>query len=430
MNVFDKYKEYVNISCVKEVEPLAIEKAQGAIIYDKNGKEYIDCFAGISVVNTGHCNSEVLQAAKRQMDKFVHCCSYVYYSNPTADLAEKLAKITPGRLKKSFFSNSGAEANEGAMRISKQFTKRSEFIALESSFHGRTIGTLSVTGTAGRKKGGGPYLPGIAFAPAPYCYRCFAGLKYPDCDLRCARILERVIISQTSKDVAAFIVEPILGEGGIIVPPDGYFKVIKEILDHYSILFITDEVQTGFARTGKMFAIEHYNIEPDIMTMAKGIANGFPLSVFIARKEIADSFSPGDHLSTFGGNPISCAAALANIEFIERQDLCKQSRLKGEIVMSRLKKLAESYGIIGQVRGKGLMIGVELVRDKNKTPANREASEIRRFCLEHGVLIGCGGSYGNVLRFQPPLVISKKQLLKALEVIGKAIGIFSQRRGS
>lgn len=422
MNTIEKYKKYVNISMVERVQPVVIEKAQGAIIIDIEGKNYIDCFSGIAVTNAGHCNEKVSEAAKAQMDKLVHCCSYVYYSQPTADLAEKLAQITPGRLQKTFFGNGGAEAIEGAMRLAKQFTGKTEFIGLQASFHGRSYATLSVTGNNARKRRGGPYMVGCTFLPAPYCYRCFFELEYPKCRLRCARALEDIIRFNTYDSVAGFIAEPLLGEGGIITPPDDYFLEIEKILKKHEILLLVDEVQTGFGRAGKMFGIEHYGVEPDIMMMAKGIADGFPLSGFIAREEIADSFKPGDHLSTFGGNPVSCAAALANIEFLEEQNLADEALKKGEYLKDQLERLKAKHKLIGEVRGKGLMIGIELVRDHaSKTPASDEGKKIREICLGNGVLLGFGGIYANVLRIQPPLVISQGQMENVVKVLDLAL---------
>jgi 4-aminobutyrate aminotransferase len=421
MNTIEKYKKYVNISMVERVQPVVIEKAQGAIITDIEGKNYIDCFSGIAVTNAGHCNEKVSEAAKAQMDKLVHCCSYVYYSQPTADLAEKLAQITPGRLQKTFFGNGGAEAIEGAMRLAKQFTGKTEFIGLQASFHGRSYATLSVTGNNARKRRGGPYMVGCTFLPAPYCYRCFFELEYPKCRLRCARALEDIIRFNTYDSVAGFIAEPLLGEGGIITPPDDYFLEIEKILKKHEILLLVDEVQTGFGRAGKMFGIEHYGVEPDIMAMAKGIADGFPLSAFIAREEVADSFKPGDHLSTFGGNPVSCAAALANIEFLEKQKLADEALEKGELLKKELERLAKRFKLIGEIRGKGLMIGIELVQDSQKTPADTESNKIRDFCRENGLLVGLGGVYGNVLRIQPPLVISKEELKEVVKVLDLAL---------
>jgi 4-aminobutyrate aminotransferase len=418
----DKYKQYVNTAFVKAVEPVVVVEGKGAKIHDENGKVYTDLFAGISVVNAGHCNPEILAAAKAQMDRLVHCCSYLYHVPVVADLAEKLAQITPGRLQKSFFGSGGAEANEGAMRLAKQFTKKQEFIALQGSFHGRSWGTLSITGNCGRKRGGGPYATGCTFHPAPYCYRCPYQMAYPACDLYCAKDLERTIQFNTSDNVAAFIIEPVMGEGGIIVPPREYFQELQRVLDRHGILLFADEVQSGFGRTGHFFAIEHYQgTEPDILTMAKGIADGFPLSCVIARSEIADSFRPGDHLSTFGGNPVSCAASLANIAYFEREKLPEKTLEKGEALIGELRELQKMQPLMGDVRGLGLMVGVELVTDQAKTPATEQANAVRGLMREKGFLIGVGGTWGNVLRLQPPLVISAEELSASVSALDESL---------
>jgi 4-aminobutyrate aminotransferase / (S)-3-amino-2-methylpropionate transaminase / 5-aminovalerate transaminase len=421
MTTAEKYKKYVNTSFVKSVEPITVASAKGSKVTGDDGKVYTDMFAGISVVNAGHCNPEVIAAAKAQMDKLVHCCSYVYHVPTVGDLAEKLAEITPGRLQKTFFANGGAEANEGAMRLAKQFTKKQEFISLQGSFHGRSLATLSITGNKDRKRGGGPYLTGCSYHPAAYCYRCPLHMSYPSCDLQCAKDLEKTIQYTTSDNVAAFIAEPIMGEGGIVMPPREYFKEIKKVLDRHGILLFTDEVQCGFGRSGKLFAIEHFDVEPDIMTMAKGIADGFPLAAFIARPEVADSFRPGDHLSTFGGNPVSCAASIANIAFFEREKLPQKALEKGTRVIGELKELQKKQSMIGDVRGAGLMIGIELVKDKNKTPATEEAGKLRAAMREKGFLIGVGGTFGNVLRWQPPLVISPEELTSAVKALDECL---------
>lgn len=402
---------------VKAVQPVVVEKAQGTIITDVDGKDYIDCFAGIAVVNTGHCNPAVVEAAKAQLDKLIHCGSYIYYSQPMATLAEKLAAITPGRLKKSFFCNSGAEAIEGALRLARLYTGKQEFIALQTGFHGRTWGALSITGNAGRKRRGGPFAPGVSFVPAPYYYRARTSLTPEEFARECARSLRDTLRFSTAMDVAAMIVEPVLGEGGIIVPPLNYFTAIKEVLDEHNILLIVDEVQSGFGRTGKMFAIEHYGVEPDMLVTAKGIAAGFPLGAFTTRDEIAEAFRPGDHLSTFGGNPVSCAAALASIEFIEETNLCEQVREKEKYLLAKLRDLQQRFPLIGEVRGMGLMIGLELIKDAELTPAAAEAERIRESCLKKGVLIGVGGAFGNVVRIQPPLVITTEQLDTVVSVL-------------
>jgi len=421
MDTIEKYKKYVNTAFVKSVEPIVVERASGSKVIGADGTEYTDLYAGIAVANAGHVNPEVAAAAKAQIDKVVHSCAYVYHSIPVADLAEKLAEVTPGRLQKTFFGNSGAEANEGAMRMAKQFTKKTEFIALQGSFHGRSLATLSITGNKDRKKGGGPYIPGVAFHPAPYCYRCAYAKTYPSCDMYCAKQLERTIQFDTSGSVAAFVAETMMGEGGIIIPPKEYYKEIKKTLDKYEILLFLDEVQCGYGRSGKLFAVEHYDVEPDIMTFAKGIADGFPLSAFIARPEIADSFRPGDHLSTFGGNPVSCAAGLANLNFMLREKIPEKAFVKGEKLIGELKELQKSAPLIGDVRGSGLMVGIELVRDKDKTPANEEAGKLRAAMRQKGFLIGVGGTYGNVLRLQPPLVISSEELSAGVAALAECI---------
>jgi 4-aminobutyrate aminotransferase/(S)-3-amino-2-methylpropionate transaminase len=420
-DTIQKYKDYVMTGFMKQVVPLVVDHASGAVITDVNGREYLDCFAGISVVNAGHCNPEVIAAAKKQMDKLVHCASYIYHSQPTADLAEKIAHITCPGLTKTFFGNGGAEAIEGALKLARLYSGKHEFISLHASFHGRSWGTLSITGNQGRKKRGGPYASGIAFAPAPYVYRSLWPNDPEECARQCANALDDVIRFSTAGDVAAFIAEPVMGEGGIIVPPPNYFKEIKKVLDQHGILFIADEVQSGFARTGKTFAYEYYGVDPDILVTAKGIADGFPLSAYTTRPEIAAAYKPGDHLSTFGGNPISCAAALANIQFMERENLPAKATETGNYVMARLRDLQKQNPLIGDVRGLGLMIGVELVKDQKKTPATAEADAIRESLFRNGVLVGVGGVYGNVIRFQPPLVISRAQIDRALEAFAACL---------
>ena len=422
-NIISKYNKYVITSCVKKLEPVVLVEGEGVTVKDLDGKEYLDCWSGISVVNAGHRNPKVIEAVKEQIDKLIHCCTYVYHTIPAAELAEKLAQIVLGKLQKTFLCNSGAEAVECALKIGRKFTKKHEIIALMCSFHGRTLGTLSVTGQAGRRRYEmGPYLSSVTFAPAPYCYRCSLGQEYPSCNIQCAKVIEDVISYSTSGDIAEFIAEPILGEGGIIVPPDEYFREVKKILDQYDVLFIADEVQTGFGRTGRLFGIENYDVAPDIMCLAKGIANGFPLGACVTTEDIGNAFEPGDHLSTFGGNPLSCVAAIANIEYILEKKLSEQARNKGEYLLKRLNELKEEQYLIGEVRGKGLMIGVELVKNnKTKIPAAEEASGVRDICRNKGILIGHGGVKGNVIRIQPPLVISKDQLDKVIEILNSSL---------
>lgn len=420
MDTRAKYADYVITSMVAGIEPIVVDHARDALLSDVDGADYVDLFSGIAVVNVGHVHPRVAAAAKRQIDDLVHCCSYVYYVPIVADLAERLAAIAPGRLQKSFFGNSGAEAVEGALRLAKAATGRHEIIALQASFHGRTAGALAVTGNSRRRRRNGPYQPGVAFAPAPNAYRC--RMCHGECTLACADAIEDILRYETSDDVAAVIVEPVLGEGGIIVCPDGYLRRVREICNAYDMLLIVDEVQSGFGRTGTMFAIERSGVEPDIMTVAKGIASGFPLGAFIARSEIADAFRPGEHLSTFGGNPVSCAAALATIEVLLEDQLPQRAAALGEHALDRLRLAQREHSVVGDVRGIGLMIGVELVEDPaTKEPAPQRAAEVRRLCRERGVLVGVGGYAANVVRVQPPLTIPEPLFDRALGVLEEAL---------
>jgi 4-aminobutyrate aminotransferase len=416
--------KYLILNIVDEVTPLVIAEAEGSVIKDIDGREFIDAFSGISVMNIGHCRDEIISAVIEQARKYMHVSSYYYYVPILVELAKRLAQIMPSkRLTKTFFGNSGAEANECAIKLARKYTRRHEIIALTPSFHGRTLGTLSITGQGGRKRGMGPLLSGVIFVPAPYCYR--APFKVDD-EEECGKIyveLARDIIREAStSQISGFIVEPVIGEPGIIPLPKNYLKIFREeILDRYGGLLIVDEVQTGFGRTGKMFGVEHYDVEPDIMTMAKALGGGLPLGACTTSEEIASAFEPGDHFSTFGGNPVSAAAAIRNIEIILREELHKKAEEKGAYVMKRLHELKDRYKIIGDVRGKGLMIGVELVKDSSKTPAREEAKKIMRKMFDEGVLVGIGGVYGNVIRIQPPLVIEYEKLDKILETFERSI---------
>ncbi len=403
-------EDYLITSMLDELPPPAVAEAEGTTVTDIEGDDYLDCFSGISVTNLGHRNDRVEERAIEQIKKYVHVCDYKYQVPIAVELAKKLADVTPGDLQKTFFGNSGAEAIETALKLSRKSTGKHELIALMCSFHGRTLGTLSVTGQAARRRYDmGPYLSSVSFAPAPYCFRCPFDKEYPECDINCARFLEHVIEYSSSNEVAAFIMEPILGEGGIIVPPTEYFEIAEDILDSKEIKFIADEVQTGFGRTGRLFGIEYFDIEPELMTMAKGIANGFPISACTATSEIGDSFEPGDHLSTFGGNPVSAAASLATIEEMEKNNIPQKAEKKGVKARKILEELKDDHELIGDVRGKGLMLGIELVRD-DKAPAVEEAEKIVKMMRGKKILIGKGGVSGSVLRVQPPLIITEEEI--------------------
>jgi 4-aminobutyrate aminotransferase/(S)-3-amino-2-methylpropionate transaminase len=422
--IIKKEKEFIVPAYGKK--PIVIVEGKDTIVRDADGNEYIDCLSGISVTNAGHCPDRLVRAGQEQMAKLIHC-SGVYHNIPATLLAEKIAGITPSPLTKSFFVNSGAEAVEGAVKIAKKFAVTqgrtgAGVIALEGSFHGRLGLSLTLTGQAKYKKGFGTFanFPGVAHAPMPYCYRC--PLSFPDCDTECARKVKDIIKYHTTADVAAMIVEPVMGEGGIIVPPKEYHDLVQEICKDHNVLYIADEVQTGFGRTGKMFGIEHFDIKPDILTMAKGLGAGMPIGSYVTTSEIADSLVSGDHFSTFGGNPVSCAVAAENIDYLQEEGLISNSEKIGNQVRARITELQDQTGLIGEVRGKGLMIGVELVKDKKaKTPAPDEATELAKRFMKKGVLVGTGGVLGNVIRFQPPLCITTEQATKVLDIFEEEV---------
>lgn len=416
--ILKKEKEFFVPAYAKK--PLVIVEGKDTVVRDLEGNEYIDCLSGISVVNAGHCPDRLVRAGQEQIAKLIHC-SGLYHNIPATLLAEKIAEITPSPLNKSFFVNSGAEAVEGAAKIAKKYAVTqgrtgAGLIALEGSFHGRLALSLTLTGQSKYKKGFGTFAnsPGVVHAPMPYCYRC--PLSYPDCDIECARKVKDIIKYHTTGDVAAMIVEPIMGEGGIIVPPKEYHELIPKICKEHDILYIADEVQTGFGRTGKMFGIEHWGIKPDILTMAKGLGAGMPIGGYVTTSEIADSLQSGDHFSTFGGNPVSCAVAAENIDYLRDEGLISNAEKIGIQFRNRFNELADQISLIGEVRGKGLMIGVELVNDqKTKEPASEEVAVIAKYMMKKGVLVGTGGVLGNVFRIQPPLCITSEQATKVME---------------
>ncbi|RQG91952.1 aspartate aminotransferase family protein [Natrarchaeobius chitinivorans] len=421
-DVESRYDEYV-MSIWKDLD-VPVKRAEDCTLEDFEGNTYLDLFSGISVANVGHNNPAVLEAASDQLEEFVHGCSYVHPNAPVAELAERIAEITPGDLEKSFLCNSGTEAVEGAIKLARKHTGNTEVVALEMAFHGRTLGSLALTGNKSYKDGMAPTINDVAHAPAPYSYRC------PSCDgnctADCADRLEHVIDTHTSNDLAAVVVEPVMGEGGIIVPPEGWLERVREITHERGGLLIADEVQSGYGRTGELFAVEHFDVEPDVMTQAKGIANGLPLGAFTAPSEIADSFDSGDHLSTFGGNPVACAAALATIDELEG-GIVDNAREQGEWLSGRLTQL-ESFDVVGETRGLGLMQGIELV-DPDETgplgvadaPDADLAKAVSKRLREDGIVIGVGGYYGNVLRFQPPLTIGREQLERAVDTLHEAL---------
>jgi alanine-glyoxylate transaminase/(R)-3-amino-2-methylpropionate-pyruvate transaminase len=403
-------------------EPLSLDHGEGLYVWDVEGNKYLDFFGGILTTSVGHNHPKVVAQVQAQASKLMHS-STLYPHQNQVELAEKLAQLAPGRLQSSYFTNSGTEANETAVLLARTYTGSQEIIALRHGYSGRSAMGMSLTGQAGWRIGG-THIIGIKHALSPYCYRCPLKMSYPECGVACAEDVEDVIKTTTSGQVAAFLAEPIQGVGGFITPPPEYFKLVVEIIRRYDGLFICDEVQTGFGRTGdKWFGIEHWQVEPDIMTMAKGIANGLPLADTITTAEIAGSMAgKGLTISTFGGNPLSTAASLATLEVMATEATPQHVAEVGHHLRAGLEKLQDKYPLIGDVRGLGLMQGVELVKDRRtKEPAPAEVNHLFEQTRQRGLLIGKGGLYGNVLRLAPPLTASQANVDEALEILDHAL---------
>jgi len=402
------------------ITPIFVKRAKGAIIEDVEGKEYIDFAGGIGVENVGHCAEQVVSAIKEQAEQFIHTCFHVAMYEPYVELARRMNEITPGDFpKKTFFVNSGAEAVENGVKIARYATKRAAIIAFQNAFHGRTYMALTLTSQIKPYKWGfGPFCPEVYRMPYAYCYRCPFGLKYPACEIYCADYLEEFFINTVAADaVAAVIAEPVQGEGGFIVPPAEYFKRIKAICENHGILLIMDEIQSGMGRTGKLFACEHFDVIPDIILTGKSIAVGLPLAGVTGRAEIMDAPHVGGLGGTYGGNPISCRAALAVLDLLQGELLEKAVQL-GEKVRARFLNLQEEYKIIGDVRGLGPMIGMELVKDRaSKEPAGDEAGELVKRCYEKGLIVLRCGAYHNVIRILMPLVITDDELERGFAIL-------------
>lgn len=417
--LIEKQHRYI-FSCVANYyeEPLVIDRAEGRYVYDADGRPYLDFFGGIVTISVGHCHPKVTRAVQEQAARLQHV-STLYINEPQVRLAEKLARVTPGRLEKSFFTNSGSEANETAVLLAQLHTRRQDVFALRYGYSGRTHLAMSLTGHASWRLSPAP-ASGVHHIANAYCYRCPFGLTYPSCELKCAKDLEEAIQTVSSGRIAAFIAEPIQGIGGFITPPKEYFDEIVKIVRRYGGLFICDEVQTAWGRTGgKMFGIEHYGVEPDIMTFAKGLANGAPVGATVTRAEIAESLR-GMTISTFGGNPVSCAAACATLEVIEEENLVENARVMGRRLRAGLEALKEKYPVIGDVRGMGLMQALELVGE-NKRPAPDAASRLLELAKREGLLIGRGGLLGHVIRITPPLNVSAEEVDRALGALDRSL---------
>ena len=387
--------------------PFVMERGLGSLVWDVDGNRYIDFSAGIAVAATGHAHPKVVQAIQDQAARFLHMSGAVFYYAAQIDLAEKLSSLVPGdEPKQVLFTNSGAEAVESALKLVRYHSKRPRLLAFLGAFHGRTMGALSLTASkVVQRRGFAPLVPGVTHVPYGYCYRCAYNLEYPGCDLHCVDYIEETLFKHLvpGDEVGAIFVEPIQGEGGYVVPPPGYHERLKDLADRWGILLVADEIQMGVGRTGKWFSIEHWGVAPDITVVAKGIASGMPLGAMVARKDLMD-WPSGAHATTFGGNPVSCAAAAATIQVIEEEGLLQNAERMGLRVQRSLKEMQSRHPSIGDVRGKGLAVGAELVRDpETKEPASELRDQVVKKAFAKGLLLlGCGSS---TLRFMPALTI-------------------------
>jgi 4-aminobutyrate aminotransferase / (S)-3-amino-2-methylpropionate transaminase / 5-aminovalerate transaminase len=423
--IVERKEKYVS-AAFKTLAPIVIDRGEGATIVDVDGNEFIDFTGGIGCLNVGHHNSRVTKALHEQIDRFLHTDFTVIPYESLVDLAERLVKVTPVEdPAKGAFFNSGAEAVENAVKIARAYSGRMAMVAFEGAFHGRTMMAMSLTSKLNPyRKGFGPFAPEVYRVPYAYCYRCPVKSSYPACGLECAGLLERSFkLFVDPEETAAVIIESVQGEGGFVVPPKDYLGKIAEICKKNDVLLIVDEVQTGFGRTGKMFACEHSGVKPDIITMAKSIAAGIPLSAVVGRAKVMDG--PGDSRigGTFVGNPVGCVAALEVLKLMEELRLPEKAETLGKVVKARLNEMKEKHPIIGDVRGLGMMVAMELVKDqKTKEPAPQEAAEVIQRAMQKGVIPLKCGMYGNVVRMLPSLVIGEEQMAEGLDLMAQSLG--------
>ena len=420
--IIEKDRKYVS-HAYDRLFQFTMKRSSGAAIMDEDGNVYLDFSSGISVLNAGWSNPKVVQAIKDQAECLTHSLANDAYFDKEADFAELLAKISPGgALESTFFGNSGAEGVEAAIKLSRYYTKGSEHIAFMGSYHGRIGNALAMASRVKYKYGHGPYPPGIYFAPYPYCYRCWFKQEYPSCGLLCVDYLEKGILEfgGPSNDLASLFVEPVQGEGGYIVPPKEFMPRLRRLCDQRKMLLVADEVQSGLARTGEVWECNSTETIPDILITGKALGGGVPLGAIVAKKSVMDVWRPGSHSSTFGGNGISMAAGLAHVKEILEQRLADRSKVLGLHAMKRLTELKDRYEIIGDVRGKGLMIGVEIVKSK-KSKEPLYVPQIQGLAWKKGLMMITAGMFGNVFRIAPPLIISEEQLDIGIDIFEQAI---------
>lgn len=399
---------------------VVVDRAEGTYLYAADGRRYLDFTSGIGVTNTGHCHPKVVAAAQEQAGRLIHGQANIVYHGPMLDLVNELLTIAPAGLESFFLANSGAEAVEAALKLARQSSGRSNVIVFEGGFHGRTVGTMSLTTSSTIYRAGcQPLMPGVFVAPFPYAHRY--GWSPEECSRFCLRELHHLLATQSApEETAAVIMEPVLGEGGYVVPPHGFLKSVKEICDQHDILFIADEIQSGFGRTGRWFAHQHDDMTPDIMILAKGLASGFPLSAIAVRPELWNASRPGTHGGTYGGNAVSCAAAVASVRVIREERLVENSAQMGEYLIGQLRALQNKHAVIGDVRGLGLMVATEFTSEDGQ--ADGETAEaVRLKCLESGLILLTCGAYGNVIRWIPPLIVNKAQIDEGLRIFGQSL---------
>lgn len=408
------------------ITPLVAERAEGSYLWDVNGRRYLDFTSGIGVTNTGHCHPRVVAAAQAQVATLIHGQQNIVWHEPLMRLAQELLPLMPGKIDTFFFSNSGAEAVEASIKLARTVTGRPNIIAFERSFHGRTVGAMSLTSSKTIYRAGyQPLMAGVFFAPYAYCFRCPVAVRsegrygFDNCCLYSLEKIEWMLQALTApEETAAMIIEPVVGEGGYIVPPVGFMHGLREICDRYGILLIADEVQSGIGRTGKFWAVEHFEIVPDIIVMAKGLASGFPLSGIAAPRELMAEWAPGMHGGTYGGNAVACAAAVATVQLMKEGLVARAAEL-GEYLLARLRALQVDFPIMADVRGLGLMVGTEFMRDGQ--PATEVVKKIVSDSLEHGLMLLTCGTDNNVIRWIPPLVVTREQLDEGVEIFAAAL---------
>jgi 4-aminobutyrate aminotransferase/(S)-3-amino-2-methylpropionate transaminase len=404
--------------------PLFVQKAQGALLLDVDGNTFLDFAGAIGTINAGHCPPEVAEAVKRQTDQYIHTCFHVGMYEPYVELAEKLAEITPGNFaKKAMFANSGAEAVENAVKIARKYTGRTGIVSFTRGFHGRTLLGMSLTSKVKPYKFQmGPFAPAIYKAPFPYPYHRPKGMTEEQYSQFCIRQFEDFLLTEVApEEIAAVIMEPVQGEGGFIIPPKSFVQGVYNICKKHNILFIADEIQTGFGRTGEMFASTWFEIEPDIITLSKSMAAGLPISAIVGRAEIMDAPNPGEIGGTYGGSPLGCVAALAVIEKMQRENLPARAREIGQKIQSHFTTLQERYPVIGEVRGLGAMCAVEFTDPETGEPAKELVARILKGCFEKGVVLLSAGVHSNIIRFLCPLVITDEQLQEGLDIMAEVL---------